>query len=71
MKLYLYKQVNDVAMAKWGTEAKLTEAFVARSEQPKRRHKRADAAYAKSLDGAAALAAPAHCRKRAPYPVCP
>ena len=50
MKLYLYKQVYEYAIQKWGSEDKLNAAFVGRTEQkPKRR--KTGAAFAKSVDG--------------------
>jgi hypothetical protein len=51
MKLYLYVQVYDYAMRKWGSEEALNAAFLARAD-PKRR-RRATPALAKTVDGAA------------------
>ena len=49
MKLYLYKQVYDYAIAKWGSEDKLNDAFLERTEHKKTPRKRSTA-FAKSVN---------------------
>ena len=57
MKLYLYKHVYDYAISKWGSEEKLNEAYIARTENKKPAKRRT--AFAKSVDGVCPAAAAA------------